>query len=118
MTKLLAIFASYKWVVIGIALLASYGVVWHVSSTYAKAECLEESLERVETTLENNDKNQATKDDIAKGVAEALAKWRPINQESNRKIENEIAKDPVYRDCKSNPDVVREYQHKLDNQPE
>lgn len=111
-------FDTYKiYILLGLAAVYSAGL-WHVSSTYAKANCLKESLERVETTLENNGKNQVTKDEIAKITAEALAKWRPANQASNRKIENEIAKDPVYRDCKSNPDVVREYQGKLDSQPE
>lgn len=111
-------FSAYKlYVYVALFVVYSAGVA-HVASTYTKNNCLKENLERVKATLQINDKNQVIKDEIAKSVAEALARWRSANNESNRKIENEINKDPVYRDCKSNPDVVREYQRKLDSQPE
>lgn len=92
--------------------------LWHVASTYTETKYIKKQLDVAEAVNEANAKNQDVKDSIAKAVAEALAKWRPANEQSNRKIENEITKDPVYRDCKSSPSVVREYQNKLDNQPE
>lgn len=111
-------FSTYKLYIYAAIFVMYSFAVWHVASGYTNSKCTADKLAIANQTLEDNNKNQVTKDVIAKAVAEALAKWRPINNESNRKIENEIAKDPIYRDCKSSPSVVREYQNKLDNQPE
>lgn len=111
-------FNQYKLYVYA-ALFVMYSLgLWHVASTYTEAKYIQKQLDVAEAVIETNAKNQDIKDAIAKSVAEALAKWRPANEQSNRKIENEITKDPVYRDCKSSPSVMREYQNKLDAQPE
>ena len=115
---MLLFFAKFKLYIIGVVLLVSHFAVWHLATALTEAKYTKKQLDVAEAVIETNDKNQATKDEIAKTVAEALAKWRPANVIINRKIENELNKDPVYRDCKSTPSVMREYQNKLDSQPE
>lgn len=110
-------FKEYKVYIIIAALLASYVGVWHVASSLVKAEYIQKELDVVVAVAKANAENQTTKDSIAKVVAESLSKWRPANVIINRKIQNELDKDPVYRDCKSAPSVMHEYQNKLNNQP-
>lgn len=110
-------FNRYKLYVYA-ALFVIYSLgLWNIAATHTEAKYIQKQLDMEKALNASNAKNQDIKDSIAKGVAEALAKWRPANEQSNRKIENEITKDPVYRDCKSSPSVMREYQDKLDNQP-
>ena len=111
-------FTQYKIYIIIAALLASYLGVWHLASSSVEAKYVKKELDVATAVAKANSDNQTTKDSIAKVVAESLAKWRPANVIINRKIQNELDKDPVYRDCKSAPSVMREYQNKLDNQPE
>lgn len=117
MFNLLAILSPYKWALIGIGLLISHAAVWHVSATYTESKYLGKQLDVANAIIETNGKNQTLKNDITKSVTEAMGKWSKLTEQSNRKLQNEIAKDPVYRDCKSSPSVMREYQNKLDNQP-
>ena len=103
-------FAIYKYYIMA-GLLAAYSFgVWHVASTYTEASALEAQVEMAS-------KNAITKEELVKAMEEKLAVLRPQTTVINRNINNEILKDTVYLDCKSNPNVMREYQHKLDLQP-
>lgn len=110
--------ARFKWYLVGVLLVVSHLAVWHTAVKLTSAKYVQKQLDVAEAVIKTTAANQTTKDEIAKTVAEALAKWRPANVIINRKIQNELNKDPVYRDCKSNPDVMLNYQNKLDSQPE
>ena len=110
--------ARFKWYLIAALLVVSHLVVWHTAVKLTSAKYIQKQLDVAEAVIKTTAANQTTRDDIAKTVAEALAKWRPANVIINRKIQNELDKDPVYRDCKSAPSVMLDYQDKLDSQPE
>ena len=111
-------FTQYKIYIIGFLLVVSHLFVWHEAVVHTEAKYTKKELDVAQAVLKTNADNQTTKDEIAKTVAEALAKWRPANVIINRKIQNELDKNPVYRDCKSAPSVMLDYQNKLDSQPE
>ena len=110
--------ARFKWYLVVVLLVVSHFVVWHTAVKLTSAKYVQKQLDVAEAVIKTTAANQTTRDDIAKTVAEALAKWRPANVIINRKIQNELDKDPVYRDCKSAPNVMLDYQDKLDGQPE
>lgn len=110
-------FNSYKLYIYA-ALFIGYSVgLWNVASTYTEAKYVQKQLDVAVAVLETKEKNEVTAQAIQKTMEETLAALRPQNTVINRTIQNEILKDTVYLDCKSNPNVMREYQRKLDLQP-
>jgi predicted Holliday junction resolvase-like endonuclease len=91
--------------------------VWNVSAKYTESKYLQKQLDVAEAVIATTAKNDEIRDNISEIMEEKLAKLRPLQTTINRNITNEIAKDTVYIDCKSNPNVMREYQRKLDLQP-
>jgi len=110
-------FNTYKLYIYALAFVAYSAGLWHVASTYTEAKYLGKQLDVAEAVIKTTEQNDAIKKEISKAVAQELAKWRAEANKSNRKLQDAIKKDPVYTDCKSNPDVMREYQNKLDSQP-
>ena len=114
---MLGIFNTYKlYIYAGLFIAYSLGL-WNVAATYTEAKYLQKQLNVAEAIIDTKEKNDLTKADIEKTMQETLASLRPQNTVINRTIQNEILKDTVYLDCKSNPNVMREYQRKLDQQP-
>lgn len=111
-------FNTYKYYTLGIVFVIYSVVLWHVSSTYAEAKYLGKQLDVAEATLQVTKENTIAKNEIVKSMSETLAALKPQTTVINRTIQNEIVKDRVYIDCKSNPSVMREYQRKLDHQPQ
>lgn len=111
------IFLKYKLVIYAVLFAIYTGMVWHVSATYTETKHLQKAVEVAEATIATNKSNELTKNEISKALTETVAKLKQQNTQTNRNIQNEIAKAPVYRDCKSTPDLMHEYQNKLDNQP-
>lgn len=52
---------------------------------------------------------QQTKDDAAEGTANVLSKLQPIHQRIIQEATHEIRTNPIFIDCKSGPDLVRNY---------
>lgn len=111
------IFLKYQLVIYAVLFAIYTGIVWHVSATYTESKHLAQAVKVAEATIATNNSNQITKNEISKTLAETIAKLNQQNSPTNRNIQNEIAKAPVYRDCKSTPNIMHEYQNKLDNQP-
>lgn len=111
------IFLKYKLVIYAVVFAIYSATLWHISATYTESKYLAKELDIANAVIETTNKNQVTKNEISKVLTDTLTKLNKDNSQTNRKIQNEIAKDPVYRDCKSTPDLMHEYQNKLDNQP-
>lgn len=111
------ILLKYKLLIYAVLFAVYTGMVWHVSATYTESKHIQKALEVAEATLVTSNANQLTKNEISKTLTDTLALLDKQNSKINRNIQNEIAKDPVYRDCKSTPNLMHEYQNKLDNQP-
>jgi hypothetical protein len=108
---------KYKLAIYAALFVAYTAGVWHVSSTYTESKYIKKQLDVAEAVIQTTAKNSEIRDNISEIMEEKLSKLRPLQTTINRNITNEIAKDTVYIDCKSNPNVMREYQRKLDLQP-
>ena len=102
--------SQYKYLILAIIFAIWSAAIWHVSSTYTKAEYLKRDLATITTNI-------GTASEFGKIVEDKIAALKPQTTVINRNITNEIAKDTVYLDCKSSPNVMREYQQKLYLQP-
>jgi hypothetical protein len=111
------LFSTYKLYFLAFIFVAWSGALWHVSSTYTASKYIGKQLDVALATNKAVEDNRITAAVIAKVMEDKLAALKPQTTVINRNITNEIAKDTVYLDCKSNPNVMREYQRKLDLQP-
>lgn len=108
---------KYKWAIYAVLFTVYTVGVWHVSAVYVQSKYVQKELDTTQAVISTTNKNTITKNEISKTLGETIAKVNKQNITTNRNIQNEINKDPVYRDCKSTPSIMHEYQNKLDNQP-
>lgn len=90
--------------------------IWHISSQVTENKYQQEKLAVAEEVLEQQRFNTTLKDSISKDLQEYLSTLQPKITTINKEIQHEISTNTVYAECKSTPDIVREYERKLDLQ--
>lgn len=93
----------------------SWGV-WDISSKVTEHKYQQEKLAVAEELLEQQRFNANLKDSISKDLQEYLATVKPQITTINKEVQREVSTHTVYAECKSTPDIVREYERKLDLQ--
>ena len=104
-----------NYFIAGLVLVWSFGV-WHISSIVTEHKYQQEKLAVAEEVLEQQRFNTTLKDSISKDLQEYLATIHPQITTINKEIQHEVSTNTVYAECKSTPDIVREYERKLDLQ--
>lgn len=109
-------FETYRnYILTGVFVIWSWGV-WDISSKVTEHEYQQEKLAVAEEILEQQRYNNTLKDSISKDLQEYLATLRPQVTTINKEMQREVSTNTVYAECKSTPDIVREYERKLDLQ--
>lgn len=114
---MLKLFNTYKiYILVVVFGIYSFGL-WNVASTYTESKYLNKQLDVAQVIIETTTKNEDIKNSIDQILSDKIGAIKSQTTVINRTIQNEILKDTVYIDCKSNPSVMREYQNKLNLQP-
>ncbi len=99
MSKILALWTQYKWVVFASLFLAVAAFSWDISSRVSANEFNAERIRLLQQTIEVQAKNKELEDRITKTMFDALAQARIEIEKSNKAAINEILTDPRYRTC-------------------
>ncbi len=99
MSKLLALWTQYKWVVFAALFLIVAAFSWDVSSRVSANEFNAERIRLLQQTIEVQTKNKELEDRITKTMFDALAEAKLEIAKSNKVAIDEIFKDPRYRTC-------------------
>ncbi len=99
MSKILALWSQYKWVVLAAMFLAVAAFSWDISSRVSANEFNSERIRLLQQTIEVQAKNKELEDRITKTMFDALAEAKLEIAKSNKAAINEILTDPRYRTC-------------------
>jgi len=108
---MLSLYKNY--ILAGLFIVYSLGV-WHVAGTYKEAKYIKENLAQANKVIELTEKNQEIIAGIDKKLQEGFAKIKPQVTTINKEIQREIIENRIYSECKSTPDLVQQFEDKLD----
>lgn len=113
MSKLLALWTQYKWVIFASLFLIVAAFSWDISSRVSANEFNAERIRLLQQTIDVQAKNKELEDRITKTMFDALAEAKLEIAKSNKAAINEILIDPRYRTCTITDGVRNAYSNAI-----
>lgn len=116
MSKLFALWAEYKWVVLAVLFLIVAAVSWDISNKVAANEFNAERIRLLQQTIEVQKQNEQLERKITTAMFSALETARLEIQKSNKAAIDEVLKNPIYRTCTITDGVRNAYSNAIRSQ--